>query len=87
MIQSAERVSAEIVALPNDNARIVAIKQKEAEFIRETQGKELGYTKRAEVVGIINNQTPLDNEQKAKLDKMLKVKRDDVIDVKLDKVE
>jgi hypothetical protein len=75
MLYDAERVSSEILSMKTDgeNAKILAIKQKEAEFIRETQGKDAGYSKRIETIGLnINKNEPLDDEQKAKLDKLIK---------------
>lgn len=74
ILQSAEKVSAEIMATPSDgNAKILSIKQKEAEFLRETIGKELGYTKRIETIGFnVNKNEPLDAEQREKLDKILR---------------
>jgi hypothetical protein len=75
MLIDAERVSSEILnmKLQGENAKILAIKQKEAEFIRETQGKDLGYSKRIETIGLnINKNEPLDDEQKAKLDNLIK---------------
>lgn len=74
MLMSAEKVSAEIMATPSDgNAKILSIKQKEAEFLRETIGKELGYTKRIETIGFnLNKNEPLDEDQRAKLDKILR---------------
>lgn len=73
-LQEAEKVSKEITALHSDgNAKLIAIKQKEAEFLRETLGKDMGYSKRIETIGLnINKNEPLDDEQKAKLDKLVK---------------
>ena len=57
-----------------DNTKLTAIQQKEAEFLRETLLKDHGYTKRVENIGLnINKNEPLDAEQKAKLDKLLGV--------------
>jgi hypothetical protein len=54
------------------NAKILSIQQKEAEFLRETIGKDQGYTKRSELVGFnVNKNEPLDDEQKRKLDKLV----------------
>jgi len=74
MLQDAERVSKNILAIPmTDNAKMLAIQQKEAEFLRETQGKDLGYSKRIETIGLnINKTEPLDDAQRAKLNKLLK---------------
>jgi len=73
-LRKAEKVSNEIMALQGDkNAKILSIKQKEAEFLRETLGKDQGYSKRIETIGLnINKNEPLDDEQKAKLDKLVK---------------
>lgn len=74
MLRNVERVSDEIIAMDTtENAKMLAIKQKEAEFIRETLLKDHGYSKRIETVGLnINKNEPLDPEQKAKLDKIIK---------------
>jgi hypothetical protein len=71
-LMKTEQVSNEILDMDTtENAKILAIKQKEAEFIRETLLKDHGYTKRSEVVGFnVNKTEPLDDEQKAKLDKI-----------------
>lgn len=73
-IREAEKVSKEIMALQSDgNAKMIGIKQKEAEFLRETLGKDMGYSKRIETIGLnINKNEPLDEDQKAKLDKLVK---------------
>lgn len=83
MIADAERVSKEILNLDaNNNAKMLAIKQKESEFIRETQGKELGYSRRIETIGFnVNKNEPLDDDQKAQLDKILKKTGNKVKDV------
>ena len=89
MLLDAERVSFRILNMETDgeNAKLLAIQQKEAEFIRETQGKDKGYSKRIETIGLnINKNEPLDDEQKAKLDKLIKasgnksIKDIDVVD-------
>ena len=75
MLQDAEKVSKKILDMKadGDNAKLLAIQQKEAEFIRETQGKDQGYSKRVETIGLnINKNEPLDDEQKEKLNKILK---------------
>ena len=74
MLLDAERVSKEILAIDaQDNAKMLSIKQKEAEFLRETQGKDLGYSKRIETIGLnINKTEPLDDAQRAKLNRLLK---------------
>ena len=68
-----ENVSNNILTMDTtENPRMLAIKQKEAEFIRETLLKDHGYTKRSEVIGLnINKTEPLDEEQKKKLDTIL----------------
>lgn len=68
-----EAVSREILQMDTtENAKMLTIKQKEAEFIRETLLKDHGYTKRVETLGLnINKNEPLDDEQRAKLDKLL----------------
>jgi len=82
-ILNAEKVSDEIMSLKTDNnAKLLTIKQKEAEFLRETLGRET-YSKRAETFGINLTKTePLDDEQRAKIDNLIKplhceVNRDD----------
>ena len=75
MLQEAERVSKEILNIKDakNNAKLLSIIQKESEFLRETQGKDLGYSKRIETIGFnVNKNEPLDEEQKAKLDKLTK---------------
>lgn len=74
MIVDAERVSSKILAMDTvNNAKMLAIQQKESEFIRETQGKDQGYSKRIETIGFnVNKNEPLDDDQKAKLDKLIK---------------
>ena len=61
MLQQAENVSKKILAMENtqDNAKLLAIQQKEAEFLRETQGKDLGYSKRIETIGSNNRKHAL----------------------------
>ena len=73
-LQLAESVSGEILNMQTtENAKMLAIKQKEAEFIRETLLKDHGYSKRIETIGLnINKNEPLDDDQKAKLDKLIK---------------
>ncbi len=74
MLLQAERVSDKIMNMEAvETAKMLAIQQKEAEFIRETQGKDMGYSKRIETIGLnINKTEPLDDEQKEKLNKLLK---------------
>jgi hypothetical protein len=75
MLQEAERVSAEILSIKDakNNAKLLSIMQKEAEFLRETQGKDQGYSKRIETIGFnVNKNEPLDEEQKERLDKLIK---------------
>lgn len=74
MLVDAERVSSKILNLKTaKNARMLAIQQREAEFVRETQGKDLGYSKRIETLGLnINHTEPLNEEQKANLNRLLK---------------
>ncbi len=82
----AENVSKEVMREDHDNnAKILAIKQKESEFLRETLGKDTGYSKRIETIGINLNKTePLDADQKAKLDKIMrKAGQDTIKDVEL----
>ena len=83
MIMDAEKVSKKILAMKagKKNAKLLAIQQKEAEFIRETQGKDLGYSKRIETIGLnINKNEPLDDEQKKKLDNLLKKAGQNTVD-------
>lgn len=73
MLQQAERFSRRLMKMPSDSAKITAIQQKEAEFLRETQGKDLGYSKRVETIGFnVNKNEILDEDQKANIDKILK---------------
>jgi hypothetical protein len=73
-LNKTERVSNEILSMETgENAKMLAIKQKEAEFLRETLLKDHGYSKRIETIGLnINKNEPLDDEQRAKLDKLIK---------------
>ena len=92
ILLGAEQVSDEIMAQQSDgNAKILSIKQKEAEFLRETLGKDQGYSKRIETIGLnINKNEPLDDEQKKKLDDLIKasggksIKEVEVVDVQQD---
>jgi hypothetical protein len=74
MLQQAEQFSKTLMQKDaGDSAKLLAIQQKEAEFLRETQGKDLGYSKRIETIGFnVNKNEPLDDEQKTKLEKLLK---------------
>lgn len=88
-LQSVERVSDKILSMDTeDNAKMLAIQQKEAEFIRETLLKEQGYTKRIETIGFnVNKNEPLDEDQKAKLDKLIKTSGNKVKDVEYTAVD
>jgi hypothetical protein len=68
-----EALSDDILDMDTENdAKLLAIKQKEAEFVRETLLNDRGYTKRVETIGLnINKNEPLDQEQRERLDKML----------------
>jgi hypothetical protein len=70
---NAETISQEVFNQKSeDNAKILAIKQKEAEFIRETLGKDLGYSKRPDSINInVNKNEALDDEQKKRLTTLL----------------
>jgi ACT domain-containing protein len=94
VLSECEEISQEIrdLSVIDDNGRanprLLAIKQKEIEFLRETLGKDMGYSKRLETIGLnINKNEPLDPDQKAKLDKLVKavdldsVKHVEVIEV------
>lgn len=89
VLRTVEDFSKDLMAMKvEDNAKMKAIQQKEAEFVRETLLKEHGYTKRVETIGLnLNKSEPLDVEQKAKLDKLLKVssnmntKNSEIIDI------
>ena len=72
-VKQAENYSKELMARDDEkNARLATIKQKEAEFLRETLGKHLGYTKRSETLGALAvKQDTLNDEQRAKLDEIL----------------
>lgn len=72
-LRDIEKESQIIIDMDTDeNPRLLATKQKEMEFIRETLLKDYGYTKRSEVVGFnINKNEPLDEDQKEKLNKIL----------------
>lgn len=83
MLKDAEAVSNKILKMKDveNNAKMLAIQQKEAEFIRETQGKDMGYSKRIETIGLnINKTEPLDDDQKEKLNKLLKKAGNEVPD-------
>ncbi len=82
MLKQAEEFSQRLMKIdPENKAKILAIQQKEAEFLRETQGKDLGYTKRVEAYNLNQNASePLDEKQRAKLDKLLGKKVTDIID-------
>lgn len=71
----AENVSNEILQMETGKkASLLGIKQRETEFLRETLLKDHGYTKRVETIGLnLNKNEPLDDDQKAKLDKLIKV--------------
>ena len=75
MLTMSEKTSDKILSYKTTakDVRLLQIQQKEAEFLRETQGKDLGYSKRIETIGLNLNKTePLDEEQKKKLDKLFK---------------
>lgn len=72
-LNSAEKVSSEIMGMEVKSAKVLSIKQKESEFLRETLGKDMGYSKRIETIGLnINKNEPLDDEQRKKLDNLFK---------------
>lgn len=72
-VNSAEKVSREIMEMEVKSAKVLSIKQKESEFLRETLGKDMGYSKRIETIGLnINKNEPLDDEQRKKLDNLFK---------------
>lgn len=79
-LKGAERVSAEVLSQEAEgNAKLLAIKQKESEFLRETLGKDLGYSKRPDSVNInVNKNEPLDDKQRELLNKLL---RGEAVDV------
>jgi len=71
-----EKVSNTIMSMDTNEMsdKRIAIQQKEAEFLRETLGKDR-YSKRIETIGFnLNKSEPLDSEQKEKLDKLFNVK-------------
>lgn len=79
ILRDVENISKEIREMETlngkgeQNPKLLAIKQKEAEFLRETLLKDHGYSKRIETIGLnINKNEPLDEEQKKKLDKLVK---------------
>jgi hypothetical protein len=74
ILRTVESFSKELMATnAQDNAKMKAIQQKEAEFLRETLLKEQGYTKRIETIGFnVNKNEPLDDEQKERLNKLIK---------------
>ena len=75
-IAMTEKVSKNIMSMNTDEIsdKRIAIQQKEAEFLRETLGKDR-YSKRIETIGFnLNKSEPLDSEQKEKLDKLFSVK-------------
>jgi hypothetical protein len=68
-LKKAEKLSGEIMDMPHVirdevNTKILSIKQKEAEFLRETLGKDEGYTKRNELTG--KDGEPLNPDKEAK---------------------
>ena len=72
-LRNAESISRKVFTRDDDSAKTLAIQQKEAEFLRETLGKDLGYSKRIETIGLnINKNEPLDPDQRARLDNLLK---------------
>ena len=72
-LRNAESISRKVFNRDDDTAKTLAIQQKEAEFLRETLGKDLGYSKRIETIGLnINKNEPLDPDQRARLDNLLK---------------
>lgn len=75
-LKNAERLSSEVFAEDHaGNAKILAIKQKEAEFLRETLGKDLGYCKRPDSINInVNKNDPLNDNQMKNLNNLLGVK-------------
>lgn len=50
LIKKSEKISEEILDMENVTAELLRIKQKEAEFVRETLGKQ-EYSKRSELTG------------------------------------
>src|ERR1035437_7161076 len=75
----AERASDSFLDIPDDStAKMLAIKQKEAEFVRETLLKDHGNTSRTEKKNININREPLDDKQKNTIDRILKRKTKDV---------
>jgi hypothetical protein len=70
----AEKISRKVTKHTEDSAKILAIQQKEAEFLRETLGKDRGYSKRLETLGLnINKTEPLDADQMERIQKLLKM--------------
>jgi len=84
ILHKTEQVSRKILAFDTNtiNDKKLAIQQKETEFLRETLGKDQGYSKRIETIGLnINKTEPLDKDQQDKLDRLLGIKGKKVVDV------
>jgi hypothetical protein len=72
-LQETEKASRDFLAIKNDDsAKMQAIRQKEAEFVRETLLKDHGYTKRTENINMNIQREPLDDKQLATIDRILK---------------
>lgn len=74
LLTKTESVSKSILDMnAKKSPKLLAIQQKEAEFVRETLGKDKGYSKRIETIGVqINKNEPLTDEQKANIDRVMK---------------
>ena len=73
MVRGAEKFSKELMAMDNEKDTIVRIKQKESEFLRETIGKDTGYTKRTENTGKDGADLfPVDQKTKEEADNVLR---------------
>lgn len=73
MLKQAEGFSDELMDMSHHLAhKVLAIKQKEAEFLRETLGKTIGYTKRNELTGADGaSLIPVDDGKKKNTDKAI----------------
>lgn len=70
LIKKSEDLSDEILDMPHDDSRILRIKQKEAEFVRETLAKDR-YSKRNELTGADGGALMPNEEQRRKSDQAI----------------
>lgn len=89
MLQETEKITRKILSFDTDEIsdKKLAIQQKEAEFLRETLGKDV-FSKRVETIGLnVHKTEPLDKEQQEKLDKILGSKGKEIKDVSFSEVK